>query len=323
MQSMRRLHNPMFWGVAALVLMTVLALTAAAVYVSPPGQQAVVFYTDDAASVRPGDGVRIAGITVGKVEGMSIEPNQVKIRATVDGDAFVGDQSQVQVRMLTVVGGYYVNLVSLGDKPLGKNAIPLQRVTMPYNLMRTLADSTKVTQQVNPKPIRESLDEIQAGLTGTNVDTLSAVLAAGTALTDTMDRQRGQVSQLLSLSDEYIASLSEYRDRLKELVSKISILEQTLVLYGKGFSAALKGMGDVADAFLTPFGKFWLNHREEFIQRVREWQDRVRRWVDDNSRIVPRLRRVRDKIERVLDAQNARPELLATDLCMPLPGSPC
>jgi phospholipid/cholesterol/gamma-HCH transport system substrate-binding protein len=323
MQPMKGLKSPMFWGVAALVMLTVLALTAAAVYVSPPGQRAVVFYTDDAASVRPGDGVRIAGITVGKIEDMSIEPDQVRVRATVDQDAFVGDQSQIQVRMLTVVGGYYVNLVSLGDKPLGQRPIPMERVTMPYNLMRTLADSTKITEDVNPKPIRESLDEVQAGLTGTNVDTLSAVVQAGNALTETMDKQRGQISQILNLSDEYIASLSDYRDRLKELVSKISILEQTLVLYGKGFAGALKGMGDIGDAFLVPFGKFWVNHREEFIEKVRTWQDRVRRWVDDNSRIVPRLRRVRDKIERILDAQNARPELLATDLCMPMPGSPC
>ena len=40
--------------------------------------------------------------------------------------------------MLTVVGGYYVSIVSLGDRALGGNAIPLERVTMPYNLMRTI-----------------------------------------------------------------------------------------------------------------------------------------------------------------------------------------
>lgn len=320
---MSRFKSPMFVGAMSLLLVAVLAVTAAVVYIAPPGRQQVVFYSDDAASVRPGDSVRIAGITVGKVDAMSIEPYQVKITATVDREAFVGDQSQVQVRVLTVVGGYYVNLVSLGDKPLGRQVIPAQRVTMPYNLMKTLADSTKVTERVDPKPIRESLDRIQAGLTGTNVDTLSAVIAAGTALTDTIDNQRGQISQILNLSDEYIESLANYRDKLKELVSKISILEQTLVLYGKGFSESLKGMGDIADSFLVPFGTFWVNHREQFIQRIREWQDRARRWVDDNSRIVPRLRRVRDKLERVLDAQNARPELLATDLCFPIPGSPC
>ncbi|CQD06704.1 Mce family protein [Mycobacterium europaeum] len=313
----------MFWGVGALTILTVLAVTAAAVYVSPPGQKTVDFYTDDASSVRRGDDVRIAGITVGKVKDLSIEPSRVKIRASVDKEAFVGDQSQVQVRMLTVVGGYYVNLVSLGDKPLGQKSIPLERVTMPYNLMRTLADATKITERVNPKPIRESLDEMQAGLTGKNVDALTAVINAGNALTATIDKQRGQISQILNLSDEYIESLSNYRDRLKELVSKISILEQTLVLYGKGFAGALKGMGDISDAFLVPYGRFWVNHREEFIERVRQWQDRVRRWADNNSRIVPRLRRIRDKIERVLDAQNARPELLATDLCIPVPGSPC
>lgn len=320
---MKLLRNPMLLGVTALVMVAMLAVTAAAVYVSPPNQRSVLFYTDDAASVRPGDDVRIAGITVGKVEDLAIEADQVKVRATVDKDAFVGDQSQIQVRMLTVVGGYYVNLVSLGNKPLGQQPIPLQRVTMPYNLMKTLADSTKVTEHVDPKPIRESLDEIQAGLKGANVDTLTSVIKAGDALTETIDRQRGQVSQILNLSDEYIESLANYRDKLKELVSNISILEQTLVLYGKGFGSAMSGMGDIGDAFLVPFGKFWVNHREEFIQKVREWQDRVRRWVDDNSRLVPRLRRIRDKIERVLDAQNARPELLATDLCIPMPGSPC
>jgi phospholipid/cholesterol/gamma-HCH transport system substrate-binding protein len=323
MQQMRLWRSPTFWGATALALVLVLALTAAAVYISPPGENTVVFYTDDAASVRPGDSVRVAGITVGRVKDLSIEADQVKVRAAVDNGAFVGDQSQVQVRMLTVVGGYYVNLVSLGDKPLGDRAIPLERVTMPYNLMSALADATKVTENVNPQPIRTSLNEIQSGLTGTNVQTLSAVIDAGNSLTSTIDRQRGQITSILDLSDEYIQQLSQYSGKLQELVSKISILEQTLVIYGKGFAGALSGMGDLGDSFLVPLGKFWANNREQFIEKVREWQDRFRRWADNNSRIIPRLRRVRDKIERVLDAQNARPELLATDLCIPMPGSPC
>ena len=320
---MKLLRNQMFWGTTALVLIMALAVTAAAVYVKPPGEKTVVFYTDDAAAVRPGDSVRIAGITVGRIKDLAIEPDRVAVRAAVEGGAFVGDQSQVEVRMLTIVGGYYVNLVSLGDKPLEDNTIPVERVKMPYNLMSALADATKVTQDVNPQPIRQSLDQIQAGLEGTNTETLTAIIDAGNALTSTMERQRGQITSILNLSDEYIQSLSAYRGRLQELVSKIAILEQTLVVYGKGFAGALSGMGDIGDAFLAPFGKFWVNNREAFIEKVRQWQDRFRRWADNNSRIIPRLRRVRDKIERVLDAQNARPELLATDLCIPMPGSPC
>ncbi|PQM47920.1 MlaD family protein [Mycobacterium talmoniae] len=323
MQSIKALGSSTLWGVGALAMVVVLAIAAAAVYVSPPGQRTVVFYTDDAAAVRPGDTVRIAGITVGKVKDLAIEPNRVKVRTTVDDDVFVGDQSQVQVRMLTVVGGYYVNLVSLGNKPLAKNSIPMERVTMPYSLMRALTDATKVTDRVSPKPIRESLDQLQQGLTGTNVDTLSAVINAGNALTSTIEKQRGQISSILDLSDEYIESLRDFSGELKRLVAKLSILEQTLILYGKGFGGALMGMGDIGDMFLQPLGEFWVNNREEFIEKVRDWQDRITRWVDNNSRIVPRLRRIRNKIERVLDAQNAPPELLATDLCIPMPESPC
>ncbi|RWA18748.1 mammalian cell entry protein [Mycolicibacterium elephantis DSM 44368] len=323
MQSLKFLSSHVFWGITALVMVAVVAVAAAVVYISPPGEQTVVFYTTDAAAIRQGDDVRIAGITVGKVKDLAMEPEQVRVRATVDGDAFVGDQSQVQVRMLTVVGGYYVNLISLGDRPLGNNPIPAKRVDAPYNLMQALTDATKVTDRVDPKPINESLNQLQQGLRGTNVDTLSAIIDAGNALTTTIEKQRGQISEILSISHEYIRELSQFKGKLQELVSKIATLEQTLVIYGKGFSGALAGMGDIGDAFLEPFGRFWVNHREEFIEKVREWQDRFRRWADNNSRIIPRLRRIRNKIERVLDAQNARPELLATDLCIPMPGSPC
>jgi phospholipid/cholesterol/gamma-HCH transport system substrate-binding protein len=319
---MKVMRNPILWGVGALALATILALVAAWLYISPPAQKIVTFYTEDAASIRPGDQVRIAGITLGKVKDLALENNQVRVRTQVDNDAFVGDQSQIQVRMLTVVGGYYVNIVSLGDTRLGAKPIPVERVTMPYNLMRTLADATKVTQNINPTPINQSLDEVQKGLAGTNIESLSAIIDAGNSLMSTIEKQRGQVSAILNLSDEYIQALSNFGDELKVLVRKISIIEQTLAIYGEGFGGALKGMGDVTDA-LSPVGYFYENHRDDFLEKVRHTQEKARYWAERNGVIVRALRLVRSKIERVLDAQNAPPELLATDLCMPVPGSQC
>src|SRR3978361_201869 len=178
-QPMKVLRNPTAWGAGALALMTIVALVTAMVYVSPPGQKTITFYTDDAAAIRPGDPVRIAGINVGKVQDLALEADQVRVQARVDNNAFIGDRSQVQVRMLTVVGGYYVSISPIGDTPLGAQPIPLERVTMPYSLMRTLTDATKITDNVAPKPINESLNQVQQGLTGTNVDSVSAVIDAG------------------------------------------------------------------------------------------------------------------------------------------------
>lgn len=322
MQSLKSLRNPTLWGVCTLTFAIILALVAASLYVSPPGQKDLTFYTDDAASIRPGDQVRIAGITVGKIKDLALEHNQVRVRAQVDSDAFVGDQSQIQVRMLTVVGGYYVDLVSLGDAPLGNTPVPVERVTMPYNLMQTLADTPKITEEINPTPINRSLDEVQKGLTGTNVEMLSAVIDAGNSIMSTIDKQRGQVSAILNLSDEYIAALSNYSDGLRQLVRKASIVEQTLILYGERFGNSLKGIADVFDA-LAPVGVFYENHRDDFLEKVRHYQETARYWADRNGVIVRGLRLIRRKIERVLDAETAPPELLATDLCMPIPGSLC
>lgn len=319
---MKALRSPTLWGAGALAMGTVMALVAGWIYISPPGQKIVTFYSQDAASIRPGDEVRIAGIHVGKVNDLTLESDQVRVRARVDNNAFVGDQSQVEVRMLTVVGGYYVSITSLGDTPLGAKPIPLERVTMPYNLMRTLTDATKLTENIRPKPINEALNQVQHGLSGSNVEVVSAIIEAGNSVMSTIDRQRGQVTKILDLTNEYVRTLNDSTELLRELVRKASLIEQTLALYADGFNAGLTGLGEVVDS-LDPVSQLYLDHRDRFFDIVRDFQDKARFWAERNGVIIRALRLGRNKIERILDAQNAPPELLATDLCMPIPGRAC
>jgi phospholipid/cholesterol/gamma-HCH transport system substrate-binding protein len=323
LKSARVLRNPVSWGVAAMVFAVVVTLVVAYIYYNTPGKNKIVsFYTDDANSIRTGDSVRMAGITVGTVTGLALESHQVKVTAKIDDHAFVGDQSQVDVRMLTVVGGYYVNIASIGNARLAGQTIPLSRVTMPYSLVRALTDSTKITDNVNPKPINESLDQIAQGLTGTNVQVVANAINAGNAIMSSVDRQRGQVTKILDMSDEYIKSLANYRDKLTDLVRKISLLTQTMVIYDRGLTNTLVGIRDALQA-LKPLGDFYEMHRVQFIERVREFLERGRIFTERNGLTIRLLKRFQDLFDRVLDAQNAPPGLLATDLCIPTPESPC
>lgn len=316
-------RNQTAWGIGAIVLAVIVALVLTYVYYNTPGTSKIVsFYTDDANAIRTGNEVRIAGIKVGTVTGLKLEPAQVLVTAKIDDDAFVGDQSQVDVRMLTVVGGYYVNIASMGSQPLGKQTIPLTRVTMPYSLIRALTDMTKITDNVNTKPVNESLNQIAQGLTGANTQVISTVIDAGNALMSTVQRQRGQVTSILNLSDEYIRSLANYRDKFAQLVRKASILTQTLVIYDRGFSNTLEGLGDVLLA-LKPVGDFYESHRLEFIEKVRNFLERGRKFVEQNGLTIRALKRMQNFFDRVLNAQNAEPALLATDLCVPTPGNAC
>ncbi|MEZ0365018.1 MlaD family protein [Mycobacterium sp. pUA109] len=322
MQPVTVLRDPRLWGAGALALITVAGLIAAMLYANPSGSSTITFYTDDAASVSPGITVRIAGITVGKVKDLSIEPTQVRVRATVDGTAFVGNQSTVEVRMLTVVGGYYVNIDSLGELPLGGKPIPKERVTMPYSLVRTLADATAVVDRVQTAPINEALNQVQEGLAGDNLNAVASVVDAGNKLAEVLDRQQGQVGAILSLSNEWIAELAGYRGQLQKTVEELAILEETMVLYGKNFAVAAEGLGEIVQR-LNAVGVFYMNHRERFLAKIVHWQQIARSWADRTGLVTRILRRTRTRMMTTLDAQNSPPELLATDLCIPVPGSPC
>jgi virulence factor Mce-like protein len=325
MQSVTKYgKSPLVLGVVTIIVATVVALVVGWVYVSPPHRQLVTFYTDDAASVRVGDSVRVAGMDVGTVKGVSLEPQQVRVQLSLDDNVFVGDQTQVEVRMLTVVGGYFVTLLPLGDRPLGKQAIPIERVTMPYSLIRTLSDATKITDQVAPRPINESLGQIQQGLTGDNTQILAKILDAGNSVSDVLERQRGQLTSILDMSNEYLETMNGSRQLLEHLISRISILEETLVLYGKGFASSIDGLGKIVDK-IYPLVPFYFSHRQDFLNRVRGVLSEFQMVADRNGVLVRFLRRVRGRMQTTLDAQNAGtpPELLATDLCFPVEGSRC
>lgn len=325
MQKVNPTRGQRFWGVAALLMVTIVGVVVALLYTSPPNRRTVAFYTTDAASIRPGDTVRIAGIVVGTVKDLSLEPGQVRVRASVDRGAFIGDESQVQVRMLTVVGGYYVTIVPLGRVPLGARPIPKERVTMPYSLIEALSDTTKITEHVAQKPIKESIDQLQQGLQGPNVHSVATVLNAGNSIVATLDRQRGELSKILNLSDEYIDKLANYRDRLQDYIRKIAILEESLILYGKGFADALTGLGTVVQAAKPGLVDFYFTHRADFLEKVRGILGDLRTIDSRNGAMVRVLGRIHDRMERALDRQNnfARPDLLATDICIPVHGSPC
>jgi phospholipid/cholesterol/gamma-HCH transport system substrate-binding protein len=320
----KRLRNPLLLGVVTIALTTIVALTVAWVYVAPPHRQLVTFYTDDVASVKAGDSVRVAGIDVGEVKRIALEPQHARVQLSVKDNVFVGDQTQVDVRMLTVVGGYFVTLVPLGDRPLGRQPIPSDRVTMPYSLIRTLSDATKITDQVAPRPINESLNQLQKGLAGGNTEILAKILDAGNSVSEVMERQRGQLTSILEMSNEYLQTMNGNRELVEHLISRISILEETLVLYSKGFAGSLDGLGKIIDK-IYPVIPFYFSHRQDFLNRVRGILGEIQTIADRNGVVVRVLRRIRGRLQTTLDAQNTGTpsELLATDLCFPIEGSRC
>ena len=320
---MKILKDPRLWGASAFALLAILGMVAAMIYVSPPGDKVVSFYTEDASSITPESPSASPASRSARSRTSSIEPEQVRVRATVKGDAFVGDQSTVAVRMLTVVGGYYVNIDSLGDTALGDHAITRERVTLPYSLIRALTDTTKITQGVPDRSGQPSAEPGTAGVDRPEPRVASRRSShAGSKLTETLDRQSGQLSAILTCpmntSTAWPTTAANFRSwsaRSPSWSRRWCCTARACPRPWWAWATSSQGLG--------PVGELYLNHRDKFLARFIHGQQTIRAWADRSGLIVRILRRTRDRMEATLDVQHAPPELLATDLCIPLPESPC
>ncbi|WP_280204288.1 MlaD family protein [Nocardia farcinica] len=211
------------------VLAVVLGVVAAGVlYAVPLGKSTYTAELTEAQSVKVGDDVRLAGVTVGAVTSLELKPDRVVMRFTVDDDVFVGDQTSLDIRMLTLVGGHYVALFPAGTEPLGDGVIPADRVRLPYSLMETFQDATAPLREVNGDTLRRNLAELDRAVTDAP-ETLRTTLDTVGSYVDAIDRQRAQVSNAIAVADEYVTMYDGAKSDLRRLMENVILLEDVLI----------------------------------------------------------------------------------------------
>ncbi|MEV6066164.1 MlaD family protein [Nocardia sp. NPDC052001] len=244
------------WGLAGLAAVVLLVIAIGAVYIT--GTTPEHTYRADlaqAGSIRTGDDVRVAGIPVGKVKSLTLLADRVRMEFTVDADTFVGDQSTLDVRMLTVVGGYYLSLSPAGTQALGDTVIPQQRVTLPYSLTRAFQDAVEPVAKIDGDMLRRDMAAVSQSISG-SPDSVRAALNAAGALVGILDKQNADISRTMSMTDEYLSALNANSDVLARLLNTFGTLEELIRHNKVVVSQALRDLAAVATDF-TPLGRAW------------------------------------------------------------------
>src|SRR6516162_2823015 len=71
----------------------------------------------DSGGLNKGDKVRIAGMDVGKVEGLSIDGDHVVIKFSIGTDS-IGTESRLAIRTDTILGKKVLEIEARGNQPL-------------------------------------------------------------------------------------------------------------------------------------------------------------------------------------------------------------
>ncbi|WP_180819525.1 MlaD family protein [Gordonia terrae] len=312
-------------GLGALIVTAVVVAATVLVYLRPPGQQTVSFVTDDAVSIKQGLDVRVAGVSVGSVESVELGADEVEVTTKIDDHVFIGDNTSVQVRMLTAVGGYFVTLVPAGNSPLGSKVIPSAKVVVPYSISDVLQEAPRITGEVRARELDANIQQVSRALTS-NSSSVGSMIQGLDSIATIMDQQREQVSTTLDLAQDYLATFTRDREFLFNLIKKI---ERVLTRYNAtwaGFNETYNLLGEVVDR-ISPLTWFYYHNKEELKAAVTTLRNGFRSIQEDMNPMIDQLTAILDGLRKMAGPGGVRKALggvvLASDVCVPVPGKRC
>ncbi len=256
--------------IGVVVIVAALAATAMA-YLNPTGQTGYVARLSNSGGVRAGDQVRIAGIPVGKVTGVRLDGAVVEMKFDVERSVAVGSESTLDIRLLTPLGGHYVALDPKGALPLGRNVIPPQRVTLPFEVNDIIQAATPLIKEVNGQVIHDTFTEV-ANAANKFPDAVRDLLRSANALTTSMSRSTADFHRSLDFTNNGLRATVAERKQLITLFEQLDIIGQSytsksvdiveffglfselarildriVVFYGREVGPVVNGLEDITD----------------------------------------------------------------------------
>lgn len=225
-------------GAATVLVGSVLALLLSGGVFADTYQVTSVF--TDAAGVRSGDDVTVAGLDAGSVGSVRIVDGMVEIELKINSDVEMPADSDASIVVETVLGRKSVQLIAGdSDEALAEgDTIPLERTTTPIEI----ADLNDASVSLLERSDAEALERLMTEVTnitkgkekqiGTVIDGLTDVTAALDSKKQELERLIESMStlsttfasrddEIVSLIDRYnivLGNLAERRDDLRALV---------------------------------------------------------------------------------------------------------
>lgn len=213
----------------------------------------------DAAGLRSGDDVRVAGVKVGTVDSIDLVKDHVHVSFRVKDHAWVSDQSKVEIKIKTLLGQEYLEIDNppAGDpstpvdqaQPAGRT-IPLTRTITPMNVAEALSRLSDTTGAIDTQQLARSFDALSAAFAGTPAS-VHSMLTGLTRLSRTIASRDGELKQLAEQAAELTGTLAADNDRFAALIRDGRLLVGELDARSAAITALLNGTREFARQLAT------------------------------------------------------------------------
>src|ERR1700739_1802431 len=210
-------YHKIWLGVIALVAIGTVLVTV--VLIGKLNLGKTHYHADfaQAAQIKKGNQVTIAGIQVGTVDGVKLAGDHVVVAFNVRNDVHLGGDTRAAIKLTTILGSPYLELWPAGTGGLDHDTIPLTNTEVPYDLQKTLAGATSTFEPVDAERIVESVKTLKSNLQGLR-GALPHALHSLQSLASIIADRRDQLGTLLSNADKLTSMLRDQKADLGALV---------------------------------------------------------------------------------------------------------
>jgi phospholipid/cholesterol/gamma-HCH transport system substrate-binding protein len=242
-----RERNPIAVAIAGLVI---IAAICSLVYFSNDlpiigGGTGYTAYFAQASGLAAGNEVRIAGVTVGSVTGVSLDGNKVAVTFDVK-NAWVGDRTTAAIEIKTLLGDKYLAIDPLGNAPQNPaRPIPLARTSSPYDVTQAFSGLAQQVSRINTAQLAQSLQSLSDAF-ATTPPYVREALRGLASLSASVASKDAEVTSLLAGARKVTGTLAGEDARFAALLDDGNLLLAELRQRQAAISAMLTDTRDLA-----------------------------------------------------------------------------
>jgi len=243
---------------------------------------------NDASRLRAGDSVRVAGVRVGTVNGVALQPNKkVVVKFDADRSVALTDGTKAAVRYLNLVGDRYLELV---DGPGSARRLPAGGQI----------DVSHTAPALDLDLLLGGLKPLIRGLNPRDVNALSS------ALLEVFQGEGGTLQSLFNKSTSFTNTLADNDQTIEQLIDNLNTVAATLNKDGREFSGAIDrlerlvtGLSNDRDTF-GPAIDALSNGTTTLADLLGKARPPLSGTIDQLSRLAPNLDNDKDRLDAAL-----------------------
>ncbi|MRH87062.1 MCE family protein [Nocardia sp. SYP-A9097] len=240
-------RSPAFMGGLGLVMVLLVTMSAFSLDKLPilgAGTKYTAEFSE-AAGLKKGNEVRIAGVKVGQVQDVRLDGDKVLVDFRTQ-DAWIGNETTASIQIKTLLGQKYLALDPKGSGAADpEQDIPLSRTVSPYDVVDAFSDAAADIEETKTDQLAQSFRVLSDAFSGTPPEIRGSIDGVA-RLSETLAKRDDQLKKLFGATKKTTQVLADRNAEFERLIGNGGQLLAELNVRQQSIAQLLTGAKTIA-----------------------------------------------------------------------------